>query len=128
MLHVETEDNFYAPARITIVDFDRNLVYGESSTYGAYFSQCNSDKIVNPGSKVLNFRDCGLTQEDLEAGSSIEETQVELEELFKDKCIVGHNLCQFIFNFRRPDESLDLAFYNQLHFLLMAITKVRYSG
>jgi len=113
MLHVETEDNFYAPARITIVDFDRNLVY---------------DKIVNPGSKVLNFRDCGLTQEDLEAGSSIEETQVELEELFKDKCIVGHNLSQFIFNFRRPDESLDLAFYNQLHFLLMAITKVRYSG
>ena len=29
MLHVETEDNFYAPVRITIVDFDRNMVYGK---------------------------------------------------------------------------------------------------
>ena len=31
MLHVETENNFYAPARITIVDFDRNSIYGEFS-------------------------------------------------------------------------------------------------
>ena len=31
MLHVETEDNYYAPARITIVDFDRNMVYGKIS-------------------------------------------------------------------------------------------------
>ena len=32
MLHVETEESFYAPARITIVDFDRNLIYGEFSS------------------------------------------------------------------------------------------------
>lgn len=113
MLHVETDDNFYAPVRITIVDFDRNMVY---------------DKIVNPGGKVLNLRNCGLTCQELEAGLSIEETQIELEELFKDKCVVGHTLSQFILNFHKPDESLDLAFYNQLHYLIMAITKVRYSG
>ena len=33
MLHVETEDNFYAPVRITIVDFDRNMVYGKILYY-----------------------------------------------------------------------------------------------
>ena len=27
--HIETEDNFYAPACITMVDFDRNMVYGK---------------------------------------------------------------------------------------------------
>ena len=76
----------------------------------------------------MNFRNCGLTQEEIEAGLSIAETQIELEEVFKDKCIVGHNLSQFILNFSRPNESLDLAFYNPLHYLIMAITKVRYSG
>jgi len=113
MLHVETEDNFYAPVRITIVDFDRNMVY---------------DKIVNPGGEVVNFRNCGLTQQEIDAGLSIKETEIELEKLFKDKCIVGHNLSQFILNFYKPEESLDLAFYNPLHYLIMAITKVRYSG
>lgn len=113
MLHVETEDNYYAPVRITIVDFDRNMVY---------------DKIINPGGEVVNFRNCGLTQQEIEAGLSISETEIELEEVFKDTCVVGHNLSQFILNFSRPKESLDLAFYNPLHYLIMAITKVRYSG
>ena len=76
----------------------------------------------------MNFRNCGLTKEEIEAGLSISDTQIELEEVFKDKCIVGHNLSQFILNFSRPNESLDLAFYNPLHYLIMAITKVRYSG
>ena len=83
---------------------------------------------MNPGGEVVNFRNCGLTQQEIEAGLSISETQIELEEVFKDKCIVGHNLSQFILNFSRPNESLDLAFYNPLHYLIMAITKVRYSG
>ena len=77
---------------------------------------------------MVNFRNCGLTQEEIEAGLSIAETQIELEKVFKNKCIVGHNLSQFILNFSRPNESLDLAFYNPLHYLIMAITKVRYSG
>ena len=76
----------------------------------------------------MNFRNCGLTQEELNAGLSIAETQIELEKLFKDKCIVGHNMSQFILNFHKPAETLDLAFYNQLHYLIMAIAKVRYSG
>ena len=76
----------------------------------------------------MNFRNCGLTQQEIDAGLSIKETEIELEQLFKDKCIVGHNLSQFILNFYKPEESLDLAFYNPLHYLIMAITKVRYSG
>ena len=77
---------------------------------------------------MVNFRNCGLTQQEIDAGLSIKETEIELEKLFKDKCIVGHNLSQFILNFYKPEESLDLAFYNPLHYLIMAITKVRYSG
>jgi len=113
MLHVQTKHNYFTPVRITVVDFEQNLVY---------------DKIINPGDEVVDFRKCGLTATDLESGHSVEVVQAELQELFQDKCVVGHTLCQFILNFFKPDESLDLAFYNRLHYLIMAITKVRYSG
>merc|ERR1712142_1062835 len=86
------------------------------------------DKIIKPDGRVLNFRGCGLTENDLKSGLSMNQIEDELTNLFIDKCIVGHNLSYFIFNFFKPKESLDLAFYNRLHYLIMAITKVRYSG
>ena len=100
----------------------------ESPNYKRSFMIEYLDKIINPGGEVVNFRNCGLTQKEIETGLSISETRIELEEVFKDKCVVGHNLSQFILNFSRPNESLDLAFYNPLHYLIMSITKVRYSG